>query len=102
MWDPNDDQDLKFGIAPSKGRRYFFSESIQVPNWEEEGHDGNVKDNDKVGIIPVSVWEFFPHKVLQKGDYHKVLKGDNFTSWFSNSVLSNLTSTSLIVLDNTK
>ena len=32
MWNPNDDQDLQYGKAPAKGRRYCFAAAIKGPD----------------------------------------------------------------------
>ena len=100
LWDPNDYRDLQIGKSPAKGRRYCFVEAIQGPNW--------IGDTDwnrtyKAGLVYGSLWLFFPQKSGDnKGYYHKVVNGENFTNWFSNTLLTHLYSPSLIMLDNYK
>ena len=100
LWDPNDYQDLKIGKAPAKGRRYCFAAAIQGPNWRG---DTDRNRDDKDGLVDGSLWLFCPQKDGDhKGDYHKVFNGENFTNWFSNTLLTHLSSPSLIMLDNAK
>jgi len=96
VWDPNDDQDLQFGKAPGKGRRYCFVAAIQGPNPR-----GGDSVEDRAGLVPGSVWKFSPNKKeLHFGDYHKVFNGKNFVTWFKEQLLPGLHCPSLIMMDN--
>ena len=100
VWDPNDDQDIQFGKAPAKGRRYCFAAAIQGPNPRVSDA---VLNQDKAGLVPGSVWAFCPQKAKDHGgDYHKVFNGQNFVKWWKEQLLPNLKQKSLIMLDNAK
>ena len=100
IWDPNDDQDIQFGKAPAKGRRYCFAAAIQGPN---PCVSDAVLNQDKAGLVPGSVWAFCPQKAKDHGgDYHKVFNGQNFVKWWKEQLLPNLKQKSLIMLDNAK
>jgi transposase len=93
IWDPNDEQDIKYSKDPGKGRRYCFAAAVQGPNWKDA--------DDKAGLVPNSLWAFCPQKKeLHYGDYHKVFNGQNFVHWFKHSLLPNLKEKSLIIMDN--
>jgi len=94
IWDPNDDQDLQCKL-PHKGQRYCFIAAIQGP------HPQNMK-KDPAGMVPGSLWYFCPNKKAQKGDYHKAFNGSNFLEWWHTHLLPNLTSKSIIIMDNAK
>ena len=49
------------------------------------------------------VWRFCPQKKGDsEGDYHKVFNGQNFVGWWKEQLLPNLTSPSIIYMDNAK
>ena len=100
IWDPSDEQDVQQGKSPAKGRRYCFAAAIQGKNHKNPDY---TKAKDKAGLVDGSVWAFCPQKKEQHlGDYHKVFNGSNFINWFKNSLLPNLKSKSLIMMDNAK
>jgi transposase len=99
IWDPNDEQDVKFAKDPAKGRRYCFAAAIRGPNPRVASPTGD----DRAGVVPGTRWAFCPQKKEDhKGDYHKVFKASNFLQWWKESLLPNLKEPSVIMLDNAK
>ncbi len=91
VWDPNDSEDRPVKV-PQKGNRFCFCAAIQE----------SIED-EPAGSVPGSAWIFSPQdKSGHKGDYHRNFNGANFLSWFSNSLLPNLSRPSMIILDNAK
>jgi hypothetical protein len=97
IWDPSDEQDVRFKKDPAKGRRYCFAAAIQGPNPRVEEPQ---TDADKAGLVPGSVWSFCPQKKSDHhGDYHKVFNSENFLTWWK-KLLTNLHQPSLIITGN--
>jgi transposase len=62
-----------------------------------------MNEEDPVGLIAGSVWRFSPQKKGDsKGDYHKVFNGANFVQWWKEKLLPNLSTPSIIYMDNAK
>jgi transposase len=101
IYDPNDDQDIKFGKDPAKGERYCFLCAIQGPSpmAEERSQLQGVAG----GVVPLSLWLFSPtRRDHHKGDYHKVFNSLNFLQWWEEQLLPGLNEPSLIMMDNAK
>lgn len=100
IWDPNDEQDVKYSKDKHKGRRYCFCCAIQGPNPRVAQA---ILAKDEAGIVSGSVWAFCPQKKKDhQGDYHKLFNGENYVKWFKEQLLPNLHQRSLIILDNAK
>lgn len=90
--DPKDGED-KTTKLPAKGRRYCILAAIQ----------GRGANNAPSGLVPNSVWMFCPQSRKESaGDYHKNFNGKNFSAWWRNQLLPNLTQPSIIIMDNAK
>jgi transposase len=115
-WDPNDEQDLQIGKRPAKGNCYCFLCAIQGPDprvfdeqntYTKEEKEvakevlSTLQPKERGGVVEGSVWAFCPQqKKMHKGDYHKVFNAKNFTQWWKDQLLPNLTQPCIIIMDN--